>query len=109
KRQTLQDILKKSGHMLAENLIASRNGRSVLPVKNTYRNRIAGVVHDISSSGNTVYIEPRAVIQLNEKITQLRADERHETARILHELSDQLRPHTAAIANNAWILGHMDF
>ena len=55
-RQTLQDILKKSGHMLAENLIASRNGRSVLPVKNTYRNRIAGVVHDISSSGNTVYI-----------------------------------------------------
>ncbi len=66
-RQTLQDILKKSGHMLAESLIASRNGRSVLPVKNTYRNRIAGVVHDISSSGNTVYIEPRAVIQLNER------------------------------------------
>ena len=79
-RQTLQDILKKSGHMLAESLIASRNGRSVLPVKNTYRNRIAGVVHDISSSGNTVYIEPRAVIQLNEEITQLRADERHEMA-----------------------------
>ncbi|MFR3960099.1 MAG: hypothetical protein ACLTZB_03635 [Streptococcus salivarius] len=42
-RQTLQDILKKSGHMLAESLIASRNGRSVLPVKNTYRNRIAGL------------------------------------------------------------------
>ena len=108
-RQTLQDILKKSGHMLAESLIANRNGRSVLPVKNTYRNRIAGVVHDISSSGNTVYIEPRAVIQLNEEITQLRADERHEMARILHELSDQLRPQAAAIANNAWILGHMDF
>mgnify|MGYP002981411555 FL=1 len=108
-RQTLQDILKKSGHMLAESLIASRNGRSVLPVKNTYRNRIAGVVHDISSSGNTVYIEPRAVIQLNEEITQLRADERHEMARILHELSDQLRPQATAIANNAWILGHMDF
>ena len=102
-------LLKKSGHMLAESLIASRNGRSVLPVKNTYRNRIAGVVHDISSSGNTVYIEPRAVIQLNEEITQLRADERHEMARILHELSDQLRPQAAAIANNAWILGHMDF
>ena len=108
-RQTLQDILKKSGHMLAESLIASRNGRSVLPVKNTYRNRISGVVHDISSSGNTVYIEPRAVIQLNEEITQLRADERHEMARILHELSNQLRPQAAAIANNAWILGHMDF
>ena len=108
-RQTLQDILKKSGHMLAESLIASRNGRSVLPVKNTYRNRIAGVVHDISSSGNTVYIEPRAVIQLNEEITQLRADERHEMTRILHELSNQLRPQASAIANNAWILGHMDF
>ena len=55
-----------------------------------------------------MYIEPRAVIQLNEEITQLRADERHEMARILHELSDQLRPQAAAIANNAWILGHMD-
>src|SRR5699024_9495612 len=87
----------------------SRNGRAVLPVKNTYRNRISGVVHDISAAGSTVYIEPRAVVQLNEEITQLRADERHEMARILRELSNMLRPHTQIIRNNAWVLGHLDF
>lgn len=107
-RETLQGILKKSADYLSENLIASRNGRSVLPVRNSHRNKIAGVVHDISASGNTVYIEPRAVVQLNEEITQLRADERHEMARVLHELSNMLRPHAHIIRNNAWILGHID-
>ena len=108
-RQVLQDILKKQADHLTETLIASRNGRAVLPVKNSYRNRISGVVHDISTSGSTVYIEPRAVVQLNEEITQLRADERHEMARILRELSNMLRPHTNIIRNNAWVLGHLDF
>lgn len=108
-RQVLQDILKKQADHLTETFIASRNGRAVLPVKNSYRNRISGVVHDISASGSTVYIEPRAVVQLNEEITQLRADERHETARILRELSNMLRPHTNIIRNNAWVLGHLDF
>ncbi len=108
-RQILQDILKKQADHLTESLLASRNGRAVLPVKNTYRNRISGVVHDISASGSTVYIEPRAVVQLNEEITQLRADERHEMARILRELSNMLRPHTQIIRNNAWVLGHLDF
>lgn len=107
--QILQDILKKQADHLTETLLASRNGRAVLPVKNTYRNRISGVVHDISASGSTVYIEPRAVVQLNEEITQLRADERHEMARILRELSNMLRPHTQIIRNNAWVLGHLDF
>ena len=108
-RQVLQDIMKKQADHLTETLIASRNGRAVLPVKNSYRNRISGVVHDISASGSTVYIEPRAVVQLNEEITQLRADERHEMARILRELSNMLRPHTNIIRNNAWVLGHLDF
>lgn len=108
-RQVLQDILKKQADHLTETLIASRNGRAVLPVKNSYRNRISGVVHDISASGSTVYIEPRAVVQLNEEITQLRADERHEMALILRELSNMLRPHTNIIRNNAWVLGHLDF
>ncbi|MGC4388469.1 endonuclease MutS2, partial [Streptococcus suis] len=49
------------------------------------------------------------VVSLNELITQLRADERYEVARILHELSDLLRPQTNSIRNNAWILGHLDF
>ena len=107
-REILQDLLKSKADMLADAVIASRNGRNVLPVKNTYRNRIAGVVHDISASGNTVYIEPRSVVNLNEEIANHRADERYEIIRILEELSDTLRPHAAEIANNAWIIGHLD-
>ena len=107
-REILQDLLKSKADMLADVVIASRNGRNVLPVKNTYRNRIAGVVHDISASGNTVYIEPRAVVNLNEEIANHRADERYEIIQILEELSDSLRPHAAEIANNAWIIGHLD-
>ena len=107
-REILQDLLKSKADMLADVVIASRNGRNVLPVKNTYRNRIAGVVHDISASGNTVYIEPRAVVNLNEEIANHRADERYEIIQILEELSDTLRPHAAEIANNAWIIGHLD-
>lgn len=84
--------------MLTEGIIASRNGRQVLPVKNTYRNKIAGVVHDISASGNTVYIEPREVVKLSEEIASLRADERYEMMRILQELSERVRPHAAEIA-----------
>lgn len=108
-RQILQDVLKNKADYLTDNLIASRNGRSVLPVKNSFRNKISGIVHDISASGNTVYIEPRAVVNLNEEMTQLRADERFEVSRILHELSELIRPHVLAIRNNAWLLGHLDF
>lgn len=107
-REILQELLKIKSDMLVDTVVASRNGRNVLPVKNTYRNRIAGVVHDISASGNTVYIEPRAVVNLNEEIANHRADERYEIIQILEELSDTLRPHAAEIANNAWIIGHLD-
>lgn len=107
-RDVLQELLKQKAQMLTEGIIASRNGRQVLPVKNTYRNKIAGVVHDISASGNTVYIEPREVVKLSEEIASLRADERYEMMRILQELSERVRPHAAEIANDGWIIGHLD-
>ena len=107
-RDVLHDLLKQKAQMLTEGIIASRNGRQVLPVKNTYRNKIAGVVHDISASGNTVYIEPREVVKLSEEIASLRADERYEMIRILQELSERVRPHANEIANDAWIIGHLD-
>lgn len=108
-RNILLDILKSKADYLTDTIIASRNDRSVLPVKNSYRNKFAGVVHDISSSGNTVYIEPRSVVNLNEEITQLKADERFEISRILNELSQIARPHALQLRNNAWLLGHIDF
>ena len=77
--------------------------------QNTFRHRISGVVHDISASGNTVYIEPRAVVNLNEEITNARADRRYGFCGFLQELSNRIRPHAAEIANNAWIIGHLDF
>ena len=107
-RDVLQELLKQKAQMLTEGIIASRNGRQVLPVKNTYRNKIAGVVHDISASGNTVYIEPREVVKLSEEIASLRADERYEMMRILQELSERVRSHAAEIANDGWIIGHLD-
>uniref|UniRef100_UPI0026F21365 endonuclease MutS2 n=1 Tax=Streptococcus merionis TaxID=400065 RepID=UPI0026F21365 len=107
-RQVMQDILKKQGEMLVETIIVNRNDRNVLPVKNTYRNRISGIVHDISSSGTTVYIEPRAVVNLNEAITNARADERHEINRILTELSAMVQPYHSSFKNNAWLIGHID-
>ena len=107
-RDVLQDLLKQKAQMLTEGIVASRNGRQVLLVKNTYRNKIAGVVHDISASGNTVYIEPREVVKLSEEIASLRADERYEMLRILQEISERVRPHAAEIANDAWIIGHLD-
>ena len=107
-RDVLQDLLKQKAQMLTEGIVASRNGRQVLPVKNTYRNKIAGVVHDISASGNTVYIEPREVVKLSEEIASLRADERYEMMCILQELSERVRPHAAEIANDAWIIGRLD-
>ena len=107
-RDVLQDLLKQKAQMLTEGIVASRNGRQVLLVKNTFRNKIAGVVHDISASGNTVYIEPREVVKLSEEIASLRADERYEMLRILQEISERVRPHAAEIANDAWIIGHLD-
>ena len=107
-RDVLQDLLKQKAQMLTEGIIASRNGRQVLPVKNTYRNKIAGVVHDISASGNTVYIEPREVVKLSEEIASLRADERYEMMRILQEISERVRPHADEITNDAWIIGRLD-
>lgn len=108
-RQVMQDVLKNKSDLLSDTILASRNGRNVLPVKNTYRNKIAGVVHDISASGSTVYIEPRAVVSLNEDISHLCAEERHELNRILQELSGMIRPHSGVIRNNAWVIGHIDF
>lgn len=107
-RQVMQSLLKKYGDKLADQVIASRAGRPVLPVRNTYRHQIPGVVHDLSSSGSTVYIEPRAAVELNEDLTRVRAEERHEIKEILKAFSASLRPFAQQIANNGWILGRID-
>ncbi|MBF8970675.1 endonuclease MutS2 [Streptococcus sp. NLN76] len=108
-RQTMQELLKKKADYLADPLFASRNGRNVLPVKQSFRNRVQGIVQDISATGSTVYIEPRELIQINEGIASLEAEERYEIRRILRELANLLRPQVQAFQNNHWLLGHFDF
>lgn len=108
-RKIMQELLNKNLSALSENVITIRNERQVLPVKAENKNKIPGVVHDMSASGQTLYIEPNAVVSLNNKLNQKRMEEKNEMTRIYRELSVQLKPFTPELRQNAWLIGHIDF
>lgn len=93
---------------LSDTIITIRNDRYVIPVKQEYRGVFGGVVHDQSASGQTLFIEPKSVVDLNNRLRQQQIAEREEILRILAELSARLVPYTREIHHNAYVLGQLD-
>ena len=91
-RTKLDAIIKNSttNKFLQDAVVSLRNGRYVVPVRAEYRGEVGGVIHDVSSSGATVFVEPTAVVEANARIMQLRAQEQDEITRILSAFSAQV-------------------
>ncbi len=86
-----------------------REGRLVLPVPPAYKRKIGGIVHDESSTGKTVFIEPQQVVEANNRIRELEGEERRERMRILLEITTMLRPEVLQILDSETFLGEVDF
>lgn len=102
-------ISGKHTQYLSENIVTIRDGRYVLPVKQEYKNKFGGVVHDQSASGQTLFVEPQAVLVLNNRQQNLLAQERQEIHRILIELSELAGTYQKEIKNNTVALAQLDF
>jgi DNA mismatch repair protein MutS2 len=96
----LQKMLNDStiGPMLQEGIITQRNGRYVIPLRAEFKGRVRSIIHDQSSSGATLFVEPLVIVDLNNQWHELQLAERDEVRRILAELSDQVGEQAAAIA-----------
>ncbi|MBF8808419.1 MAG: endonuclease MutS2 [Enterococcus lacertideformus] len=108
-REQLDGIVRgKNAKYLSDTIITMRNDRHVIPVKQEYRGVFGGVVHDQSASGQTLFIEPKQIVELNNRLRQYQITERNEVQRILSELSAELVPHQHEILHNAYVIGKMD-
>ena len=109
-RQILQRIIASPsyGKILQEALITQRDGRFVVPVKAECKGALPGLVHDISSSGATLFVEPMGVVQANNELKELEAREQKEIDRILHTLSAECAQSRANIEYDYDILVHLD-
>lgn len=109
-RQKLESIVRGSqAKFLTDAIITMRNDRYVIPVKQENRTTFGGVVHDQSSTGQTLFIEPQSVVDLNNRLKQYQSEERSEIERILSEVTNVIMPHTAEIDQNMTVLVLLDF
>ena len=93
---------------LQDAIVTKRNGRYVLPVRAEYRGQVQGIVHDTSGSGATLYIEPMAIVQINNELRTLMSQEQEEIERILAVLTAQVEGASRSIRNNLRIMGDLD-
>ena len=110
--RTLYTILhsaQKDGLVEKDAAPTMRDGRLVLPVSPSVKRRINGIVHDESATGKTVFIEPAEVVEANNKVRQLEAEERREVIRILTVFTDEVRPHVTEIIDSYHFLAQIDF
>ena len=109
-RKTVQGVLKeavKDGFASDEGPTI-RNGRMVIPIQAQFKRKIEGFVHDVSSSGQTVYLEPVQALQVNNAIRQLESEEKYEIERILRELTGHVRKSTPELTLNEELVGEID-
>jgi DNA mismatch repair protein MutS2 len=88
--------------------VTVRNGRYVIPIRREARSTVGGIVHDASSTGATLFVEPPAAVEHSNKLRELEAQEREEVDRILHELTDLARPHRDALIATLGALAELD-
>ena len=91
-RDRLESMVRNmdTSKYLQESVVSIRNGRYVVPVKSEYRGEVSGIIHDVSSTGATVFVEPQAVVEANARILQYRAQEAQEIERILVAFTAQV-------------------
>lgn len=109
-RNRLNNILNSSTNKtyLQDAIVTMRDGRYVVPVKAEHRAKVPGIVHDQSGSGQTLFIEPQVIVDLNNKLRELELAEQAEIERILQELSEAVAEHFHELMNNQKILINLD-
>lgn len=107
----LDRIVKSTGNQkkLSDAIVTVRNERHVIPVKAEYRQDFSGIMHDQSASGQTLYIEPSSVVELNNQVSRLRNDEKVEMERILAQLTAEVANEAEQCMLSESIMGHLDF
>ncbi|WP_066365938.1 endonuclease MutS2 [Neobacillus fumarioli] len=110
-REKLESMIRSSSaqKMLSDSLITIRNDRFVIPVKQEYRGHYGGIIHDQSASGQTLFIEPQVIVQLNNQLQDIRIKEQVEIERILTELSAKTAEHEGELQTIVQVMANLDF